>query len=282
MNAMEQITPSQSRINNLVRWLVPLAALLVFAVWFSITPPGLLGKADAIGYAICHRIDERSFHIGDRQLPLCARCTGEFYSAGFALIFFALVSPKKSGMPGWKLGVPLIVFFLAFGIDGSNSYLYLLKQTSHGALDNIPNLYIPNNILRLFTGSGMGITLASILYPAFNQSVWKTFNPEHALTWKKLGIITSIVLVVNLLILTDSPIILYPIAIFSVLGVLALLIIVFSMAWLLIMRQENIFDSLVQMWLPFLAGTTLAFLMITAIDLLRFKLTGTWGGFTIN
>ncbi len=282
MNAMEQITPSQSRINNLVRWLVPLAALLVFAVWFSITPPGLLGKADAIGYAICHRIDERSFHIGNRQLPLCARCTGEFYSAGFALLFFALVSPKKSGMPGWKLGVPLIIFFLAFGIDGSNSYLYLLKQTSHGALDNIPNLYIPNNILRLFTGSGMGITLASILYPAFNQSVWKTFNPEHALTWKKLGIITSIVLVVNLLILTDSPIILYPIAIFSVLGVLALLIIVFSMAWLLIMRQENIFDSLVQMWLPFLAGTTLAFLMITAIDLLRFKLTGTWGGFTIN
>ncbi len=279
---MEQITPSQSRINNLIRWLVPLAALLVFAVWFSITPPGLLGKADAIGYAICHRIDERSFHIGNRQLPLCARCTGEFYSAGFALLFFALVSPKKSGMPGWKLGVPLIVFFLAFGIDGSNSYLYLLKQTSHGALDNIPNLYIPNNILRLFTGSGMGITLASILYPAFNQSVWKTFNPEHALTWKKLGIITSIVLVVNLLILTDSPIILYPIAIFSVLGVLALLIIVFSMAWLLIMRQENIFDSLIQMWLPFLAGTTLAFLMITAIDLLRFKLTGTWGGFTIN
>ena len=282
MNTMEQTPPTQSRINTLARWLVPLAALLVFAVWFSITPPGLLGKADAIGYAICHRIDERSFHIGDRQLPLCARCTGEFYSAGFALLFFACVSPKKSGMPGWKLGAPLIIFFLAFGIDGSNSYLYLLKQTSHGALNNIPNLYIPNNTLRLLTGSGMGIALASILYPAFNQSTWKLYDPEPALSWKKLGILTAIVLVINLLILTDSPIILYPIAILSVLGVLSLLIIVFSMAWLLIMQQENIFDSLLQMWLPFLAGTTLAFLMITAIDLLRFKLTGTWGGFTIN
>ena len=278
---MEQ-TPPTSRSNNLIRWFVPLAAILAFSAWFYIAPPGLLGKADAIGYAICHRIDERSFQIGDRQLPLCARCTGEFYAAGIALIFFALVSKKQSGMPGWKVGAPLILFFLAFGIDGSNSYLYLLKQTSGGVFDNIPNLYIPNNTLRLFTGSGMGIALASILFPAFNQSTWAVNDPSPALSWKKLGILTGIVIIVNLLILTDSPIVLYPIAILSVLGVLALLIIVFSMAWLLIMHQENVFDSLAQMWLPFLAGTTLALLMITAIDLLRFKLTGTWGGFPLG
>ena len=278
---MEQ-TPPPSRINNLIRWFIPLAAILAFSAWFYIAPPGLLGKADAIGYAICHRIDERSFQIGDRQLPLCARCTGEFYSAGIALLFFALVSPRKSGMPGWKLGAPLLLFFLAFGLDGSNSYLYLLKHTANGALENIPNLYIPNNTLRLFTGSGMGIALASILYPAFNQSIWKVHDPSPALSWKKLGILVGGILIVNLLILTDSPIILYPIAFISVLGVLFLLIMVFSMAWLLIMRQENIFDSLTQMWLPFLAGTTLAFLMITAIDLLRFKLTGTWGGFPLG
>ena len=281
MSRMEQ-TPPTSRSNNLIRWFVPLAAILAFSAWFYIAPPGLLGKADAIGYAICHRIDERSFQIGDRQLPLCARCTGEFYAAGIALIFFALVSKKQSGMPGWKVGAPLILFFLAFGIDGSNSYLYLLKQTSGGVFDNIPNLYIPNNTLRLFTGSGMGIALASILFPAFNQSTWAVNDPSPALSWKKLGILTGIVILVNLLILTDSPIVLYPIAILSVLGVLALLIIVFSMAWLLIMRQENVFDSLTQMWLPFLAGTTLALLMITAIDLLRFKLTGTWGGFPLG
>lgn len=281
MSRMEQ-TPPTSRSNNLIRWFVPLAAILAFSAWFYIAPPGLLGKADAIGYAICHRIDERSFQIGDRQLPLCARCTGEFYAAGIALIFFALVSKKQSGMPGWKIGVPLILFFLAFGIDGSNSYLYLLKQTSGGVFDNIPNLYIPNNTLRLFTGSGMGIALASILFPAFNQSTWAVNDPSPALSWKKLGILTGIVIIVNLLVLTDSPIVLYPIAILSVLGVLALLIIVFSMAWLLIMHQENIFDSLAQMWLPFLAGTTLALLMIAAIDLLRFKLTGTWGGFPLG
>lgn len=278
---MEQIfTPT--RVANFTRFLVPIAAVIVFAVWFSVTPPGILGKADAIGYAICHRIDERSFHIGDRQLPLCARCTGEFFSAAISLIFFSLVSPKKSGMPGWKIGTPLLIFFVAFGIDGSNSYLYLLKTTAPGFLDKIPNIYIPNNTLRLLTGSGMGIALASILYPAFNQSVWKTYDKEPALSWKKLAILVAIVFAVDLAILTESPLVLLPIAFLSVLGVLTLLIMVFGMVWLLIMRQENVFTSLKELWLPFLAGTTLAFLMITVIDLLRFKLTGTWGGFPLG
>jgi uncharacterized membrane protein len=277
-----QQTTSQSRTVTLTRWFVPIAALIAFAVWFTIAPPGILGKADAVGYAICHRISERSFHIGDRQLPLCARCTGEFYTAAIALIFFAIVSPKRSVMPNWKLGVPLVIFFLAFGIDGSNSYLYLLKTTAPGVLDQIPNLYIPNNTLRLLTGSGMGIALASILYPAFNQSIWKDAIQERALDWKKLGILTAIILVVDLAILTENDLVLYPIAILSVLGVLALLVIVFSMVWILVMRQENVFTSLSEMWMPFLAGTTLAFIMITAIDLLRLKLTGTWGGFPLG
>jgi len=281
MNAMEQaIKPT--KVQQLTRWFVPLAALLAFSAWFYIAPPGLLGKADAIGYAICHRIDERSFQIGDRQLPLCARCTGEFNAAAISLIFFAFVGGRRSGMPGWKLGAPLLLFFIAFGIDGSNSYLYLLKQTSNGALDSIPNLYTPNNTLRLLTGSGMGIALASILFPAFNQTVWQSTNPERALDWKKLGALIGILLLVDLLILTDNHIILYIVSILSVLGVLALLITVFSMAWLMVMRQENSFNRLGEMWMPFLAGTTLALLMITAIDLLRLQLTGTWGGIPLG
>lgn len=265
-----------------LKWFIPFAALLAFAAWFSIAPPGLLGKADAIGYAICHRIDERSFHIGDRQLPLCARCTGEFNAAAISLVFLAIVSGKKSGMPGWKLGAPLVLFFLAFAIDGSNSYLYLLKQTSGDALAGIPNLYQPNNTLRLITGSGMGIALASILFPAFNQTVWQSPDSGRALDWKKLGVLVGIIAVVDTLVLLDLEVVLYVLAFVSVLGVLSLLILVFSMAWLLIMRQENAFNQLREMWMPLLAGTTLAFLMIAAIDLLRFNLTGTWGGFPLG
>ena len=102
------------------------------------------------------------------------------------------------------------------------------------------------------------------------------------MSWKKLGILIAIILFIDLAVLTESPVVLYPIGILSVLGVLALLVMVFSMVWVLIMRQENEFVSLKQMWMPLLAGTTLAFLMIGAIDLLRFQLTGTWGAFPLG
>jgi flagellar biosynthesis protein FlhB len=134
----------------------------------------------------------------------------------------------------------------------------------------------------LITGSGMGIALASILFPAFNQTVWQRPDPGRALDWKKLAVLIGIIAVVDVSILLDIHAVLYLVSFVSVLGVLALLTLVFSMAWLLIMQQENAFNHLREMWMPLLAGTTLAFLMITAIDLLRLSLTGTWGGFPLG
>jgi len=267
------------RFNAVLRWIIPLAATLALAAWFYIAPPGLLGKADAVGYAVCHRIDERSFHVFGRQLPLCARCTGEFNAAALALIFQGFVSRRRNKLPSRGILAVMVVFFLAFAMDGSNSYLYLLKQSSPGILDAIPNLYVPNNTLRLFTGSGMGIALAAVLYPIVQQTVWRESDERPALGWKTFGILTAIVLLVDLLVLTDSPIVLYPVAILSTLGVLGLLTMVFSILWMIIMRTENSFDTFGQLWLSGVAGLTLALLLIVGIDLLRFSFTGTWSGF---
>jgi len=278
MNAMET-QPIRQKLQNILRWFVPVAAALAFAAWMYISPEGALGKLDAVGYAVCHRIDARSFQIDERQLPLCARCTGEFYAAGAALIFHLFVSGKKSRLPSRGIIAVFILFLFAFGIDGSNSYLYLLKQTSRGALDHIPNLYTPNNVLRLFPGSGMGIALAAVLYPVVNQTLWRTLDDRPALEWKSLGILTGLIVAINLLILTDSPIVLYPIAYLSALGTLSLLVIVFAILWIMIMRQDNTFENPRQLWLPLLAGFTLAMLMILSIDLFRLQFTGTWSGF---
>ena len=267
---------------KLMRWFVPIALLLVLAGFIFITPPGLLGKADGIGYAVCHRIDHRSFHIFERQLPLCARCTGEFNAAAITLIFLGFISRKRSSMAPKGILAILTVFFLAFGIDGSNSYLYLLKQTNEGFLPNIPNIYIPNNTLRLLTGSGMGIAMASILFPVVNQTIWRNTDDRPVLAWKEFGGLLGIILLVALGILSEQPVVLYPIAFLSVLGVVALLSMVFSIVWIIIMHQENTFEMLKQLWMPALAGITLTLLMIAVIDLLRLKLTGTWGGFPLG
>jgi uncharacterized membrane protein len=267
---------------SLMRWFVPLAALLVLAGFLFITPPGLLGKADGIGYAVCHRIDERSFQLFGRQLPLCARCTGEFNAAALTFIFLGFVSRKRSGMPSKGILTVLALFFLAFGVDGANSYLYLLKQTYEGFLPQIPNLYVPNNTLRLLTGSGMGIAIASVLYPVVNQTLWRDADDRPALALKEFGGLLGIIVLVDLAILSEQPVILYPVAFLSVLGVLALLTTVFSIVWVMIMRQENAFETLKELWMPITAGLTLAFLMISVIDLLRLQLTGTWGGFPLG
>lgn len=272
------------RIGAASKYLVIVAAVLVFIGWFLNTPPGFLGKADAIGYAVCHRISERSFHIGSYQLPLCARCSGMYLGAVTGLIFQSILGWKRGKAPRWGIIAVLVVFLAAFGIDGVNSYLYLLKQVRPGFLPQIPNLYVPNNILRLFTGSGMGLGIAAMLYPAFNQSIWMDYDDTRAALpgWKAFGLLVGIQIVVDLLVLTENPFLLYPLAIISVLGVLLLLTMVYTIVWVMITRQDNKYTKLRQLWLPILAGLTITVLQTAAIDMLRFWLTGTWGGFPLG
>ncbi len=271
------------RLGAASKYLVILAALLIIGIWWMNTPAGWLGKLDAIGYAVCHRISERSFQIGSIQLPLCARCSGMYLGAMTGLVFQAVVGRRRGKMPPWSVIIPLLLFVVAFGVDGSNSYLYLIKQVTPGALANIPNIYIPNNTLRLLTGSGMGLGIAAVLYPAFNQTVWADSVDRRALPGlKTFGLLLGIQIALDLLVLTDSPIVLFPLAVISALGVLVLLIMVYGMVWIILMRQDNKFTRPVQLWLPLLAGLTIAMIQISGIDAVRFWLTHTWGSFPLG
>lgn len=268
----------QAKINRLTQWLVPIAALITIATFLYIAPPGILGKADAVGYAICHRIDARSFQISERQLPMCARDTGTFTSAALTILLLTWRKPKRGGMPAKKIAIALAIFFLAWAIDGSNSYLYLIKETYPGAFPKIPNIYIPNNTLRLLTGTGMGMGMGSVLYAAINQSIWKDLDMRPALeNGRDLGLLIATVYLAAALILLNATPILYIAAFFSVFGAMLLLSLIFSVIWMMLMRQENSYSTLKESWVNLLAGFTLALIMIIAIDLLRFSFTGTWG-----
>jgi len=167
-------------------------------------------------------------------------------------------------------------------VDGGNSYLYLMKQALGGRLDFIPNLYLPNNTLRIFTGTGVGLGLAVAVFLSFNQTIWKDWRDLPILgSWKDVGVLIALAVGLVLLVLTEWQVVLYPAIFISVGGVLMLLTMVYAMLWAMFMRQENTYSTLSAAWLPLLAGLTIALLQITLIDLFRLWLTGAWGGFPL-
>ena len=252
-----------------------LVAILVIGLWLYATPGGLLGKADAIGYAVCHRIDLRSFHLGERALPLCSRCTGMYLGAMLTFAYLGGFQRRRAGLyPSRPILAILVLFGVAFAVDGINSYLHFFPAA--------PHLYEPSNTMRLITGTLMGVVLGALVLPGFNQTVWRAWRREPVLrSGRDLGLLLAMAAGLILLVLTGNPLVLYPLALLSSLGVLLLLATVYTMLVLILFRKENQISSRRQLVFPLLAGLTFAMAQIALLDLGRYLLTGTWGGFSL-
>ena len=248
------------------------AALLLG--WLYFTPPGLLGKADALGYAVCHRIDSHSFHIGGRALPLCARCSGMFLGALLGLLF-QLPAGRAGGWPARKFIVLLGLGFAAFAADGLNSFAQMIPFTA--------GVYAPSNVLRLITGTGMGLGIAALVYPSINQTLFPDWQDRPALrSWRQMGLLVALAAGLNLLILTGFAPVLYPLAVLSGAAVLLVLGLCYTLVWVIVFKREGMFLSFRQAWFPAAAGLTTALLQVALIDLGRYWWTGTWGGFPLG
>jgi uncharacterized membrane protein len=251
--------------------ILPLAALLVLTAWLLLTPAGLMGKADAIGYAVCHQIPVRSFHLGDRPLPLCARCSGMHLGALLGLVYLSRFK-RRGGLPSLKVSIVLGIFALAFLVDGTNSYFHLYP--------NFSGIYEPHNWLRLITGTGLGLGIAAVLYPVFNQTIWADWEDTPALkSWRQLGILLALSTAIDLALVSENPLLLYPLALLSAGNVLLLLGLVYTVVWILIFKRENRYHSFKDISGMLLAGFTTALVQIAIMDYGRFWLTGTWAGF---
>lgn len=258
------------------RWLLLAALFLIILFGLAASPPGLLGKSDAIGYAVCHRIDLRSLHLGDRQLPLCARCTGTFLGTIVgALLLIAFGRGRSAVWPSRRILFVLAFPVIPWGLDGVNSYLTLFPQ--------FPHMYTPHNWLRLTTGVFLGMAMAAVFLPAVNQSLWK--SPSAVPVIRNVRELLLYFLVAPFLIglvLLENPIILYPLAVLSTAGILFLLTGVYIALLLMLLRREGQAETWRDAWPVIAGGLALALLQIYAIDAVRFQLTHTWGGFSLG
>lgn len=265
----EGIVPSRSWI----RWLAPGIAVVILGVWLINTPHGLLGKADAVAYSVCHRIADRSFLVGGRALPLCARCSGMYLGIVGAWFFYAATNRREGGFPPMRILAVLGLFALVWALDGLNSFMTLVP----GA----PSVYTPSNLGRLLTGALMGISMMSITYPMFNQVAWIDWKTKPALdSFKKLGWVILTGLLLSGLVLTENTIILYPLALISAGSVFLLLTIIYA-TMIMNFWRSNQAQSWRDLWWVLIMGFLLALLQIGLLDLGRFHLTGTWTGIQI-
>ncbi len=254
-------------------WALLALAVTLTVIWLFLTPDGLLGKADAIGYSVCHRIDLRSFRIGDRPLPLCARCSGMFLGAVLGLVY-QIAQGRKGKMPPVAVLVLFGFLALAWALDGSNSFLMLTPV--------IPSLYQTQNWTRLVTGTGMGMAISAVVLPAFIQTMFMRWEDRSGLgAWRQvLGLFAAAAVMIGLILL-EIPWILYPLSLLSAAGVLILLIMIYSMVLVMLFNRDNTYHRLRQLFMPLLGGYTLALMQIGLIDLLRYLWTGTWAGFNL-
>ncbi len=262
-----------STMRSYVKWLPLGFAAIVITIWLLLTPPGALAKLDAVAYAVCHRIPSHSLTVEGQQFPLCARCTGMYLGALLGILYQSFWK-RRSGLPGWKLGIPFVLFVVAFGLDGVNSYANLVRLSL--------SFYQPQNWLRLVTGTGMGLAVSAFLAPTFRQTAWSDIDRQPVLsTWAQVTGLVSLAGLADLAILSGSPVALYPAVVLSVAGVLVTLSTIYSMVWLLVLKLENRYASFYEILGPVAAGLSIAVLQIGLIDWGRFLLTHTWAGFSL-
>lgn len=236
-----------------------------------------MGKADAVGYAICHRLPSHSFHLHGRSSPLCARCTGQYLGVVVGLIYLGVVAQRRAGLPPWSVLFLFAGFFLAYLVDALNSLIHLYPEWK------AYYLYRPENEFRFLTGMGMGLTISVLVHILFQRTVWKRFSTQPVLRggWAWVGFFLSGGLVAAA-VLSGEPWLLIPLSLVSVLGVLGLLTLLYALIWIIFFGLENRSDQLREIIWPLVGGFTTALLQIGGMDLLRFGLTGTWSGFTFG
>lgn len=253
------------RALKLRSWILPgLAFIGLFVVWLVFTPAGLTGKLQAIASAVCEQNPAHALELGGVTLFLCSRCTG-MYLGTFVAIAYLFNRKRAMRFPSKGKMVVLAALFFAFAVDGINSTLAtFVPQYS---------LYSPGNTLRFATGIGMGIVIANVLLPLWNQTFWAEGSDQAVLSsWRQLAGLILIETLIGVLALSGKKALYYPVVLLST-GVIPLfLCLVYTLLWLVVLKRESLFRHWKEGILYIEFGALCTLVQIGAFDLLRFTL----------
>lgn len=153
-------------------WLLPATAVVLAAVW--LLPEQLYPAAWYVGYAVCHQLPGHSYFAGPWQLPLCARCTGQYLGAFSALVYLLWRGRGRAARwPDARVAAFLALGLLAWLVDGLNSF---------AAFWGLPHLYTPQQPLRLATGLVAGVGWMTLFWPLWVQAMVAT--PKNQRLWR--------------------------------------------------------------------------------------------------
>jgi len=262
-------------------WISLVSLLVIGGLWLWFTPAGLLGKADAVGYAVCHRITVRSFLFPNGvQLPMCARCSGTFLGVLVGLFGPGLLLGRRRAAEFPKTWIVILMLGFSgwWAFDGANSFAHLLPSSL-----GIPRLFEPTNFLRLTTGMFHGITLGGLVLPVVNATIWADARREPTLAsvWHLLALYAVGVALIAM-VLSGLAVFLYPLAVASALGTLAALTGAGTVMAATLLKRENRAYTPGEALPLILLGLAGALALIGLIDLGRYALFGSWAGLDIN
>ena len=248
---------------RLPKTLISAVLLAIIGLFFIAAPPDLLDKLNLIGFALCHRLLDRSFVIDGHQLPLCARCTGMYLGMLIGTLFLIVRRrTRASRLPLRPIIVTLVGFIAIMGIDGLSSTISVIP--------NAPQLWPTTNFLRITTGTLYGLAISMLFPPYLNLAVWSQLTGDRTLKdWRELLPMLIVATVAIAIVLAQPDWLLYPIALISIGGALALLSLINSIFVLSALKLENAIGRWRQLAGPLLFGLALGLIEITLLDLLR-------------
>ncbi len=173
-------------------------------------------KAHVALHGLCAQTPSHTLLLGGDALPFDSRMTGIY--GGFLSTMIVLVAigrHRAARMPGLPVIGTLVLLVGAMAVDGFNSLFVDMMR---------PHLYQPDNRLRLITGIGTGIALATILCFLFAVSLWQRPNmKQQVLRGRDLLLVLPAQIPFILLVLSGIGWLAFPMTLLLVLAALLVL-----------------------------------------------------------